>query len=87
MGGDIDTVAVAMARALRGLGVAAPPDSTVAFAAALAEVGIGRRDHAYWAGRATLVHRPEDVPTYDRVFGIIFDGREAEDGALDPVAE
>lgn len=86
MGGDIDTVAVAMARALRGLGVAAPPDSTVAFAAALAEVGIGRRDHAYWAGRATLVHRPEDVPTYDRVFGIIFDGQEADDLALDPAA-
>jgi hypothetical protein len=78
MGAELDTVAVAMARALRGLGVAAPPDSTVAFAAALAEVGIGRRDHAYWAGRATLVHRPEDVPVYDRVFAAIFDGREPD---------
>lgn len=77
MAGGIDAVAVAMARALRGLGVAAPPSSTVAYAAALAEVGIHRRDHAYWAGRATLVHRPEDVPAYDSVFAAIFDGRAA----------
>jgi uncharacterized protein with von Willebrand factor type A (vWA) domain len=79
MAADLEVVAVAMARTLRGLGVAAPPDSSVAFAAALAEVGIDRRDHAYWAGRATLVHRPEDVPTYDRVFAAIFDGRQSDD--------
>ncbi len=79
MAADLEVVAVAMARTLRGLGVAAPPDSSVAFAAALAEVGIDRRDHAYWAGRATLVHRPEDVPTYDRVFAAIFDGRQRDD--------
>ena len=54
-------------------------------ASALAEVGIGRRDHAYWAGRATLVHRPEDVPTYDRVFGVIFDGTATDELAPDPV--
>ncbi len=87
MASDLEVVAVAMARALRGLGVAAPPDSSVAFAAALAEVGIGRRDHAYWAGRATLVHRPEDVPTYDRVFAAIFDGRRgADEVVLEPDA-
>jgi uncharacterized protein with von Willebrand factor type A (vWA) domain len=83
---DIDAVAVAMARALRGLGVAASPDSTVAYAAALAEVGIGQRDHVYWAGRATLVHRPEDVPTYDRVFAAIFDEGDATALASDPAA-
>jgi uncharacterized protein with von Willebrand factor type A (vWA) domain len=73
MAADPDALAVTMARTLRGLGVAAPPDSTVAYAAALAEVGIQRRTGAYWAGRATLVHRPEDVPTYDRAFAAIFD--------------
>jgi uncharacterized protein len=86
---DLEAVAVAMARTLRALGVAASPDSTVAFAAALAEVGIERRSHAYWAGRATLVHRPEDVPTYDRVFAAIMDGRGADqlepDAAPPPV--
>src|SRR5205085_820802 len=25
-----------------------------------------------WAGRATLVHRPEDVPVYDRAFGVFW---------------
>ncbi len=70
---DLEAVAVAMARALRGLGVAAPPDSTVAFTAALAEVGLARREDAYWAGRATLVHRLEDVAAYDGVFSAFFD--------------
>jgi uncharacterized protein with von Willebrand factor type A (vWA) domain len=79
---DVEAVAVMMARTLRGLGVAAPPDSTLAYAAALAEVGLRRRSRAYWAGRATLVHRPEDVPAYDRVFAAVFD--RLDDG--EPVA-
>lgn len=76
---DIEAVAVTMARTLRRLGVAAPPDSTVAYAAALAEVGVDQRGPAYWAGRATLVQRPEDVPVYDRVFAAIFGGRAGDD--------
>jgi uncharacterized protein with von Willebrand factor type A (vWA) domain len=70
-----ETVAVTMARTLRGLGVAAPPDATVAYATALAEVGLQRRSSAYWAGRATLVRHPEDVPAYDRAFAAVFEGR------------
>ena len=35
---------------------------------ALAEVGVHRPAATYWAGRATLVRRPEDVPAYDRAF-------------------
>lgn len=64
---------MAMARTLRGLGVAAPPDATVAYAAALGEVGLGSRSGVYWAGRATLVRRPEDVPAYDRAFAWLFE--------------
>ncbi len=78
-------MAVIVARTLRGLGVGVSPDSTVAYAMALAEVGMDRRGPAYWAGRATLVHHPEDVPTYDRVFAAIFDGRTWGDG--EPVPE
>lgn len=74
---DLEAVAVMMARTLRGLGVAAPPDSTFAYATALAEVGLHQRSRAYWAGRATLVHRPEDVPAYDRVFAALFDRIDA----------
>jgi uncharacterized protein with von Willebrand factor type A (vWA) domain len=85
--GGVEAVAAAVTRALRGLGVAAPPDTTVAYAAALAEVGIGRREGAYWAGRATLVHRPEDVPAYDRVFAAVFDGRPLGDDGGPEVVE
>ena len=69
----IETVAVTMARTLRGLGVATPPDASIAYASALAEVGMGQRSSVYWAGRATLVRRPEDVPAYDRAFAAVFE--------------
>jgi uncharacterized protein with von Willebrand factor type A (vWA) domain len=82
MAADVEAVAVTVARTLRRLGVAAPPDSTVAYAAALAEVGVDQRGPAYWAGRATLVHRPEDVPTYDRVFAAVFGGPSTGDAEL-----
>lgn len=80
----VETVAVAMVRTLRGLGVAAPPDATVAYAAALAEVGVARRSSAYWAGRATLVRRPEDVPAYDRAFAAVFEGWAPSGGEAPP---
>ena len=80
----VEEVAVTMARTLRALGVAAPPDATVAYATALAEVGVDRRSRAYWAGRATLVRRPEDVPAYDRAFAAVFEGALAPDGGGEP---
>ncbi|MEQ1787819.1 MAG: VWA domain-containing protein [Acidimicrobiales bacterium] len=74
----VETVAVTMARTLRGLGVATPPDASVAYAAALAEVGMARRSSVYWAGRATLVRRPEDIDAYDRAFAAVFEALEPE---------
>lgn len=71
----MEGVVVVMARGLRAEGVAVPPDATVSFAVALAEVGLDRRSSAYWAGRATLIHRPEDVAAYDEVFSRVFDRR------------
>ena len=82
----VETVAVAMARTLRGLGVANPPDATVAYASALGEVGVERRSSAYWAGRATLVRRPEDIAAYDRAFAAVFEGRVAGPDAGPPPA-
>ena len=73
--------------ALRGLGVAAPPDATIAYAAALAEVGVERPQGVYWAGRATLVRRPEDVPAYDRAFAAVFEGRAWDGGGRGPERE
>ena len=83
---SVETVAVTMARTLRGLGVAAPPDASVAFAAALAEVGLARRSSVYWAGRATLVRRPEDVPAYDRAFAAVFEPGRSHVGEVDEPA-
>ncbi len=63
-----ERIVVGFAQVVRGLGLDVPVGSVIAFARALGEVGLERRSSVYWAGRATLVHRPEDVPAYDRAF-------------------
>lgn len=67
-----DVLAVAFASTLRQAGLPVPVGTTLVFTRALAEVDLGQPNHVYWAGRATLVHRPEDVPTYDRCFAAFF---------------
>ncbi len=59
---------VGFCRTLRAAGLKVPVTATVNFAEALGMVGLEARASAYWAGRATLVNRPEDLPLYDRVF-------------------
>jgi len=63
-----DRAVVGFARVLRGAGLDVATGATVTFAEALAALGVDRRAHVYWAGRTTLVQRPEDVPIYDRAF-------------------
>jgi uncharacterized protein with von Willebrand factor type A (vWA) domain len=67
-------MAVAFSRVLRGAGVRVPTSSTLAFVEALGTVGMDQRDLVYWAGRATLVHRPEDHEIFDRAFKVFWDG-------------
>ena len=62
-------------RALRRAGLSVPVGSTAVFVQAVAAVGATDAGGVYWAGRATLVTRPEDVATYDRVFAEIWRGR------------
>lgn len=69
---DAAAIPVAFARVLRGAGLTVPAGATEVFARSLAMVGAGRRDGVYWAGRATLVRRPEDISTYDRAFTTFF---------------
>ena len=57
-------IAVAFSQILRGAGLSVPTSCTHTFAEALCAIGITDRDTTYWAGRATLVRRPEDI---DRV--------------------
>ena len=66
---------VTFANLLRGSGLDVPVGSVITFAKALGEVGLDERDHVYWAGRATLVRRPEDRDIFDRVFAAFFEDR------------
>ena len=74
-------LAVAYARLLRRLGLAVPIGSVLDFGEALGLVGIDDRDGVYWAGRATLVHRPEDIGLYDRAFAVFWERRS---GTVEP---
>jgi uncharacterized protein with von Willebrand factor type A (vWA) domain len=65
--------AVAFGRILRGAGLRAGTDRLVEFARALEELDASRRDDVYWAGRITLVSRPEEIETYDRTFELFWD--------------
>ena len=66
--GEVERVAVAFGRVLRGLGVDVPVGRAVTYAKALALTGVDRSSAVYWAGRTTLLGRPEDIPAYDRAF-------------------
>ena len=69
---DAAAIPVAFARVLRGAGITVPTGATEVFARSLAAVGTRSRDDVYWAGRATLLRRPEDVAVYDRAFRTFF---------------
>ena len=69
-------MAVAFATMLRRNNVRVPTRSVLDFVAALGKVGIDSRSAVYWAGRATLLRRPEDIPPYDKVFATFWLQRE-----------
>ena len=83
-GSSADEMAVSFARVLRGAGISVPIDSVITFVQALDVVSMTKRDDVYWAGRATLVHRPEDQQLFDRAFAVFWERRNAtevdEDG-------
>ena len=62
-GAAAEQLAVAFARVLRGAGLSVPVGYVLTFAEALGAVGLDDRDAVYWAGRTTLVRRPEDLPS------------------------
>ncbi len=62
-------------RVLRAQGLSVPMGMAVLFAEALAQLGVDARDKVYWAGRATLVRRVEDIPAYDRAFAAFWQDR------------
>ena len=76
---DASEIAVAFTRVLRGAGLNVPTSSTIAFGEAIACTGIEDRDTTYWAGRATLVRRPEDHELYDRAFAVFWEHARADE--------
>jgi len=81
---DPADIAVAFGQVLRGLGLRVPSSSTHAYADALCAVGLEQRDGVYWAGRATLIRRPEDIEPYDRAFAVFFEGRSGQADLVEP---
>jgi uncharacterized protein with von Willebrand factor type A (vWA) domain len=77
---------VAFVRVLRAAGLDVPGGAPARYAEALGAVGLDQETGVYWAGRATLLRRPEDVETYDAAFRAFFRG-EAWEGRAGPVAE
>jgi uncharacterized protein with von Willebrand factor type A (vWA) domain len=72
---EFDRAAVAFARVLRGAGIDVPVGAVTTYMTALDRVGLDDRDRVYWAGRATLVSRHEDIETYDAAFEAFWLGR------------
>ncbi|HWE54384.1 MAG TPA: VWA domain-containing protein [Acidimicrobiales bacterium] len=66
--GAPERIIAGFARALRVAGIAVPTGSAVMYAEALGQVGVEDPGRVYWAGRSTLIRRPEDADLYDRVF-------------------
>ena len=73
-----ERLAVGFCRVLRHAGVRLPQSATINFVDALGLVGAETRSSVYWAGRSTLIHRPEDIPLYDRVFGVYWEKQLGE---------
>ena len=72
---NAERIAVAFSRVLRSAGISTPIGNVLTFVEALGLVGIDNRDNVYWAGRSTLLRRPEDISLYDKAFAVFWERR------------
>ena len=63
---------IGFGRTLRARGLAVGTGRIVTFCRAAAALGALDRDDLYWAGRASLISRPEDVEAFDAAFDACF---------------
>jgi uncharacterized protein with von Willebrand factor type A (vWA) domain len=70
---------VGFGRALRAQGLNVGTGRILSFCRAAAALEPLTRETLYWAGRATLVSRPEDFEQYDRAFDAFFRDREMDE--------
>lgn len=68
MTADAVDAAVGFGCALRRAGLEVSLSSTLLYAESMSVCDVTSRSQLYWAGRASLVHRFEDVEVYDTVF-------------------
>jgi uncharacterized protein with von Willebrand factor type A (vWA) domain len=73
---DIESAAVAFARVLRGAGLDVPIGAVTTYVRALEKVRLDRAEGVYWAGRATLIARHEDIAVYDAAFDTFWLARQ-----------
>ena len=69
---DLERLATGFVHCLRSGGLTVAVSMSLRFTQALMAVGVGNGDDVYWAGRATLVSRPEDIAMYDAMFLAFF---------------
>ena len=78
-----ERMAVAFSRVLRGAGITTPIGNVITFTESITRLGIDRRDDVYWAGRATLIRRPEDIGLFDRAFEVFWNQRRSLDDVVE----
>ena len=76
MPGEVDRMATAFATTLRRMGVPVATGDVVSFVEALGQVGLDTRGAVYWAGRTTMVRKPEHHPAYENAFAAFWLQRE-----------
>ena len=69
---DVDRLVAGFVHVLRRGGVPVTVSQSTLFRAALDVVGLGQGIDVYWAGRATLVTKQEQVPMFDAMFLAFF---------------
>src|SRR5688500_9829486 len=69
-------MATAFASTLRRMGVPVTTGDVVSFVDALGQVGLEARSAVYWAGRTTMVRKPEHHPAYEHAFAAFWLQRE-----------
>ena len=77
---------VALARALRGEGIACTVDQELALTKALAAVDLRDREQVRWAARACFLRGPHEGAAFERVFERFWNG-ERLTGLRGPIAE
>lgn len=71
---DLAGLTAAFAQRLREEGIPATPERAARFAAAVVAAQPSTVGELYWLGRVTLLDGHDQVPGFDRVFGMVFEG-------------